>query len=230
MPTDLSAATPTISKTALTPSAPVRVSFPTGLLKNIIDFVGALVAMILFAPIFLVITVVLKLTQEGPIFFSHNRIGKDGKEFRCLKFRTMVPEAAEMLDEILMSDPIAREEWNANYKLDNDPRVTRFGAFLRKSSLDELPQIFNVLKNDMSLVGPRPITKSEGELYGRHYSVYKSVRPGLTGLWQISGRSDTSYEERVLLDVNYVRNLAAWRDIYILLMTVFVVLVRKGAQ
>ena len=230
MPADLSAASSALSDRALAVNGPVRVAFPTGILKTAIDFGGAMVALILFAPIFLTITLALRLTQNGSIFYAHTRIGKDGKEFSCLKFRTMVPEAREILDGILTSDPIAREEWNASYKLDNDPRITRFGAFLRKTSLDELPQIFNVLKNEMSLVGPRPITMEEGELYGRHYSVYKSVRPGLTGLWQVSGRSDTSYDERVSLDVDYVRNLTAWRDIFILAKTVLVVLVRKGAQ
>ena len=228
MPADISAASSHIS--GAYGSEPSSVSISTSSLKVLMDKLGALTALVLLSPVLGAVALTLYLTQKGPIFFSHTRVGKDGREFGCLKFRTMVPEAAEMLAEILDSDPIARQEWEENFKFENDPRVTRVGAILRKTSLDELPQIWNVLRGDMSLVGPRPITHAEGEMYGIHYSEYKSVRPGLTGLWQVSGRSDTTYDERVALDVDYVRNLSFFSDLRILFATVSIVLRRTGAH
>ncbi len=229
MPADISAA-PTNATAAFGAVKSARVMpLPTGILKTTLDRCGAAIALLLLSPVFAIIALIQYTTQGGPIFFAHTRIGKDGQEFGCLKFRSMVPEAEEILAQILASDPIAREEWNANYKFDNDPRVTRFGAFLRKTSLDELPQLWNVLVGDMSLVGPRPITRKEGVLYGHHFAAYKSIRPGVTGLWQVSGRSDTSYDERVALDVAYIRNLSFVRDVQILMQTVLTVLLRRGA-
>jgi lipopolysaccharide/colanic/teichoic acid biosynthesis glycosyltransferase len=229
MPADMSAAPTHVEAAFGATTAPRAMPLPTGILKTTLDRCGAAIALLLLSPVFALIAFIQYLTQGGPIFFAHTRIGKDGAEFGCLKFRTMVPEAEAILAQILASDPIAREEWNANFKFDNDPRVTRFGAFLRKTSLDELPQFWNVLVGDMSLVGPRPITRKEGALYGRHFSAYKSIRPGVTGLWQISGRSETSYDERVALDVSYIRDLSFVRDVHILMLTVLTVLLRRGA-
>lgn len=229
MPADMSAAPTQVNAPFAAASAPRAMPLPTGILKTALDRIGAAVALLLLSPVFAIIALIQYTTQGGSIFFAHTRIGKDGEEFGCLKFRSMVPQAEEILAQILASDPIAREEWNANFKFENDPRVTRFGAFLRKTSLDELPQLWNVLVGEMSLVGPRPITRKEGVLYGRHFAAYKSIRPGVTGLWQVSGRSDTSYDERVALDVSYIRDLSFVRDVQILFQTVVTVLLRRGA-
>lgn len=200
-----------------------------GLAKLAVDKIGALAGLMVLSPLMLAIAAWISLTEGGPVTFSHRRVGKGGRAFDCFKFRTMVPEAAEILKEVLASDPIAREEWEQNFKFERDPRVTRLGAFLRKSSLDELPQLWNVLRGDMSLVGPRPVTDAEGALYGEHFATYKSVRPGLTGLWQISGRSNTTYDERVALDVSYVRQAGVLTDLKILVLTVVRVLQGRGA-
>lgn len=157
------------------------------------------------------------------------RIGKNGKPFPCYKFRSMCVDAKIKLEELLETDPEAKAEWERDFKLRNDPRVTKSGAFLRKTSLDELPQIFNVLKGEMSLVGPRPIIHEELERYGEYVDDYLMVKPGITGMWQVSGRSDIDYEERVLLDSWYVRNWSVWIDIVMLFKTFKVVLLRKGA-
>lgn len=166
----------------------------------------------------------------GPAIYGHERVGAEGRKFKCLKFRSMAVDADERLERLLHLDSTAREEWERFGKLRNDPRVTALGRFIRKSAIDELPQLINVIKGDMSLVGPRPVT--EGELlqhYGAVTSLYGSVRPGLTGLWQVSGRNDVSYEERVALDTWYVRNWSPWHDIAILLKTVPALLSRRGA-
>ncbi len=172
----------------------------------------------------------IKLRQEGgSAVFGHTRIGRNGKEFRCLKFRSMVVNASEVLAELLANSEEARREWQRDFKLRNDPRITRLGHFLRKSNLDELPQLFNVLKGDMSLVGPRPIVHEEVDRYGDKFVYYKTTRPGMTGLWQTSGRSDLSYAERVDLDVRYVRNWSLWQDIVALLRTFPLFVKRNGA-
>ena len=169
------------------------------------------------------------IDSPGPVIFKHIRIGKDGKEFPCYKFRSMCIDAKEKLEELLKNDPEVRAEWERDFKLKNDPRITKSGAFLRKTSLDELPQIFNVLKGQMSLVGPRPIIKMEMERYGKYINDYLMVKPGITGMWQVSGRSDIDYNERVLLDSWYVRNWSVWIDIVMLFKTIKVVFFRKGA-
>lgn len=199
-------------------------------LKRMTDIVVSLSAGLFLLPVLIPIAIVTRLSDGGPILFSQNRVGRDGKEFKLYKFRSMVPDAAERLDYLLKTDAAARAEWKATQKLENDPRITPFGNFLRKSSLDELPQILNILQGRMSVVGPRPITKSETEKYGEYFGHYCSVRPGLTGLWQVSGRSDTSYETRVALDVEYVKAHSFFLDIKILLMTIPAVLRRAGAR
>ncbi|MBX3017360.1 MAG: undecaprenyl-phosphate galactose phosphotransferase WbaP [Bdellovibrionaceae bacterium] len=197
-------------------------------LKRAFDFSAAIAITILASPILLWIA--FRIRQSGPgVLFAHTRIGCDGKPFPCFKFRSMVPNAQAVLAELLAADPRAKAEWDASFKLTNDPRITPIGAWLRKTSLDELPQLWNVIRGDMSLVGPRPIVKKEMERYGHRIDFYTSVRPGMTGLWQVSGRSDTDYRTRVHLDTWYVKNWTLWYDIAILFKTIRVVLGRKGA-
>ena len=172
---------------------------------------------------------VLLLLQGRPIFIRHQRIGKNGKPFQCLKFRTMVIDADAVLRRHLAGSPSALEEWQKTFKLKNDPRVTWLGRFLRKSSLDEIPQLWNILKGEMSLVGPRPIVEAEKPRYGLHIEHYCMVRPGLTGLWQVKGRSDTDYDTRVQLDVEYVGSMSLLRDLKIVAMTIPAVLMSKGS-
>ena len=197
--------------------------------KRILDLVLSLIALIVLAPLFAAIALAIKLDSSGPIFYGHQRIGRNGKPFTAWKFCTMARNADDILTQQLAQDPQAREEWEKDHKLRNDARVTRVGRILRKTSLDELPQIWNVLRNDMSLVGPRPIVWAEISKYGQHYSLYARVKGGVTGLWQISGRNDVSYETRVRLDSYYVRNWSVWLDLCILYQTVRVVLFRVGA-
>lgn len=201
-----------------------------GLAKRVFDIGLGSALLIFFAPFFLLIAVAMRLLDPGPVFFSHERIGYRGRRFRCLKFRTMVVDADHVLDALLKNDPIAAEEWAQAQKLRNDPRITALGRFLRDTSLDELPQLFNVVRGEMSLVGPRPIVHAEAARYGPHFRDYRRARPGLTGLWQVSGRSDCSYPERVRLDVDYLRNWSLVFDALMLFRTVTVVLSRKGAR
>lgn len=188
---------------------------------------------LLFAPLIVIVVsllaILIRLDSKGPIFYSQVRIGQNKAPFRAWKFRTMVPDADKVLAKYLAEHPELRAEWEKDQKIRNDPRVTRIGRFLRKTSLDELPQLWNVLRGEMSLVGPRPIVESEIQKYGVNFPLYTRVSPGLTGLWQVSGRNDTTYEERVALDSYYVRNWSVWLDIYILARTFSVVLLGKGA-
>ena len=199
-------------------------------LKRTIDYLLSLVLFFLTIPLFIFITILIKITSKGPVIFSQERIGKGGKTFRCYKFRTMYEDAEEKLKQVLETNPGAKAEWETKYKLTNDPRVTPIGKFLRKTSLDELPQIFNVLKGEMSLIGPRPVTKEElDKYYKENAKLYCLIPPGITGLWQVSGRSNLTYEERVSLDCWYIRNWSLWLDLVILLKTVKVVLKGEGA-
>ena len=197
--------------------------------KTIFDYTLTIIGTICISPILLAIAFWIYKDSPGPVIFKHRRIGKDGKEFDCYKFRTMCVDAKERLEELLANDPKARAEWEKDFKLKNDPRITRSGAFLRKTSLDDLPQIFNVLKGEMSLVGPRPIIRDEMIRYEEHIADYLMVKPGITGMWQVSGRNDIDYTERVLLDSRYVRNWSVWLDIMLLWRTFKVVVKRKGA-
>ncbi|TWU07551.1 undecaprenyl-phosphate galactose phosphotransferase WbaP [Stieleria varia] len=198
--------------------------------KRMIDIVITLVALICLLPVLLVIVAWVKLKSPGPVFYGHQRIGKRGASFKAWKFRTMVQNADEVLEEYLENDPEARQQWIEDQKLKDDPRIiSGIGHFLRKTSLDELPQLWNVLKGEMSLVGPRPIVKSEVDRYREMYPLYLRVPPGITGLWQVSGRNDTSYEQRVRLDSYYVCNWSIWLDLYIVLRTVRTILMREGA-
>ncbi|TYP00077.1 undecaprenyl-phosphate galactose phosphotransferase [Geothermobacter ehrlichii] len=198
------------------------------IVKRSFDLFAALSLMIALAPLFWVLVWLIR-RDGAPAIYAHMRIGRGGEEFPCLKFRTMVPDAEAVLEKILSEDEEARREWEASYKLKNDPRITRIGHFLRKTSLDELPQLWNVLRGEMSLVGPRPIIREEIDKYGDDFYFYKVARPGITGLWQVSGRSDIDYPSRVALDVWYVKNWSLWYDIAILFKTIRVVVQRSGA-
>jgi lipopolysaccharide/colanic/teichoic acid biosynthesis glycosyltransferase len=189
----------------------------------------AIIALIFLGPVMLAVAVAVFMQDGGPPVFAHRRIGRGGRYFHCLKFRSMAIDAERRLNELLASDPQARAEWDKDHKLRNDPRITRLGAFLRKSSLDELPQLFNVLKGEMSLVGPRPIVDAEVVKYGRRFASYCAVKPGITGLWQVSGRNDTTYRTRVALDCVYARRRNLLLDGFIIAATVPAVLLRKGS-
>lgn len=199
------------------------------LFKRIFDITATVIGGILILPVALIVAILIYLDSPGPIVFGHKRVGQGGKEFPCYKFRSMVPNAQEALEIYLKENPEAREEWERDFKLKDDPRVTKIGKFLRKTSLDELPQLWNVLIGDMSLVGPRPIVRAEVEKYGEYINDFYLVPPGITGVWQVSGRSDTTYEERVLMDSWYVHNWSIWIDIVYLVKTVFAVIKSKGA-
>ena len=198
-------------------------------LKTIFDFALTLVGTVAISPILIFIAIWIYKDSPGPVIFKHTRIGKNGKKFPCYKFRSMCIDAKEKLAELLENDPVAKAEWERDFKLKNDPRITKSGAFLRRTSLDELPQIFNVLKGDMSLVGPRPVIEEELERYGEYVNDYLMVKPGITGMWQINGRNDTSYAERVCMDSWYVRNWSIWIDNLILWRTLKSVIRCRGA-
>jgi Undecaprenyl-phosphate galactose phosphotransferase WbaP len=197
-------------------------------LKLAFDQIVAALLLVLLSPLFLAIASLVR-ADGGSAFFGHKRIGMNGEVFRCLKFRTMVTNADNILRELLARDPEARAEWAATQKLRDDPRITGIGRYLRRTSLDELPQLLNVLRGEMSLVGPRPIVDAEVARYGKDISYYYETRPGMTGLWQVSGRSDASYQRRVQLDLWYVKNWTLWHDVAILLKTVPAVVKKDGA-
>ena len=199
------------------------------LAKRIFDLVATVVGGLLILPILLILAVLVGIDNKGRIIFAHRRVGRKGKLFPCYKFQSMVPDAQERLEEYLAKNPEVRKEWEESFKLTNDPRVTKLGAFLRKTSLDELPQLWNVLMGDMSLVGPRPIVTKEIERYGDYIREYYMVPPGITGMWQVNGRSDTTYEERVAMDTWYVRNWSVWIDLVYLFKTIKTVFTGKGA-
>jgi lipopolysaccharide/colanic/teichoic acid biosynthesis glycosyltransferase len=192
--------------------------------------VAALLLLLLLAPLMAVVAFLIWRRDGAPILFGHYRVGRDGRLFRCLKFRTMIRDAQPVLERLLRKDPAARAQWQAEQKLDDDPRITPVGRFLRRTSLDELPQLINVLRGEMALVGPRPITVPELERYGASRWFYLNTQPGMTGLWQVSGRNDLSYDERVRLDRRYAEHHGLALDLGILLRTVKVVLKRDGAR
>lgn len=198
--------------------------------KWVFDKVLSMFAFVFLSPFFIVVPLLIKLTSRGPVFYRQQRLGKMGRPIRVWKFRSMYVDADERLQRILASDPLRKAEWEENFKLSDDPRVTPLGRILRKTSIDEFPQLFNVFAGDMALVGPRPIVEKEVAHYGSAYDTFASVKPGITGLWQASGRSDTDYARRVALDVQYVINWSPWMDIWILFRTVSAVLFMKGAR
>jgi undecaprenyl-phosphate galactose phosphotransferase len=219
------------SDTAVLPSALTEAEYfiqSTYLAKRAFDIVGTVFLGLLLSPLILAIIALIRIEGQ-PVLFWHKRIGRNGRSFHCVKFRTMVRDAEHVLRHLLNEHPELRHEWTKNFKLRNDPRITMTGRVLRLTSLDELPQLWNVLRGEMSLVGPRPIVRAELLRYGRNASRYLAVKPGLTGLWQVKGRSDTTYRRRVAMDKFYVRNQGILLDIYILAATPAAVLRRNGA-
>lgn len=198
-------------------------------IKRSMDLILSLIGGIFLLPLGALLAVLIKLDSPGPVFYRQKRIGRYGKVFSVWKFRTMAQNADTILQQYLEHNPELRAEWALTQKLKDDPRITRVGRILRQYSLDEVPQLINVLRGEMSIVGPRPCMPQQIELYGHIFELYKRVRPGITGMWQVSGRNETTYAERVRLDEYYVRNWSIWLDIYILIRTVWVVLRREGA-
>ncbi|MBR7025550.1 MAG: undecaprenyl-phosphate galactose phosphotransferase WbaP [Selenomonadaceae bacterium] len=199
------------------------------ILKRIFDLTLTIVGGLMISPFLLIIALAVAIDNRGHVIFAHRRVGAAGKKFSCYKFQTMVPDAEEKLKKYLAENPEARREWEESFKLTNDPRVTKLGSWLRRTSLDELPQLWNVIRGEMSLVGPRPIVQAEVVRYGKNIREYYMVLPGITGMWQVSGRSDTTYPERVAMDAWYVRNWSVWIDLMYLFKTVKAVFTGKGA-
>jgi exopolysaccharide production protein ExoY len=199
--------------------------------KRAFDLASVVVIVALFWWAIIAVAVAVRLTTGSPVIYGHKRVGRDGREFNCYKFRSMVPNADEVLAHLLATDTTARQEWTRDFKLKRDPRVTRVGRFIRKTSLDEFPQLWNVVKNEMSIVGPRPVVRKELDSYyaGPGLARYLAVKPGLTGLWQVSGRNDMAYCERVELDRAYVDSWGVFSDFMIVMRTVGVMFRRKGA-
>ena len=198
--------------------------------KRAIDVVGALVFLCLLSPLFVALILGIRLSSSGPAIFSQHRVGRQGRLFRFYKFRSMAMNSDEVLSSFLDSNLDAKSQWDTFQKLDSDPRVTWLGRFIRKSSMDELPQFWNVLMGDMSLVGPRPCVPHQEGFYGKYWPLYCAMKPGLTGLWQVSGRNKLPYAQRVQLDAKYVKEWSLWFDVKILLKTVKVVLTAHGSQ
>jgi lipopolysaccharide/colanic/teichoic acid biosynthesis glycosyltransferase len=201
--------------------------FMYNIVKRLIDILGSIAGIIVLSPFLIVIAILVRLDSKGPVLFSHKRLGLGGKIIKVYKFRTMVSDAEELLKRLT---PEQKEEYEKNFKLENDPRITKLGRFLRESSIDELPQLLNVLKGEMTAVGPRPIVPTELQKYGEYADKLLSVKPGLTGSWQTSGRSDTTYEERVQLDMEYIDTRTIWMDVKIAFKTVGVVFKKSGAR
>ena len=222
-------AIPTLGDRAGAPT-PYCLSTSQRVAKRALDIAGALLFLLSFAVFYLAIALAVRLSMGGPVHYWQNRVGQGGRPFRLYKFRSMVLNADEILGRYLAEHPEAREEWNAFQKLANDPRITPLGKVMRKLSIDELPQFFNVLTGDMSLVGPRPCMPRQRSLYGDHWSRYCEMRPGLNGLWQVSGRNRLSYAARVELDMAYASQWSLWLDVKILARTVWVVLSSDGSS
>ena len=198
------------------------------IIKRFLDFIFAFLLIILLIPLFLIIGILIKISSKGSIIYIQKRIGKNNTSFSCYKFRTMHPQSKYLLKKILVKNKDFKNQFSETRKIVNDPRITRFGKFLRFSSLDELPQIFNVLIGDMSFIGPRPIVKSEIKKYGKEFGKVFSIKPGISGLWQVSGRNNLSYDKRVELDINYSENINFLLDIKIFIRTIVVILFPFG--
>lgn len=196
-------------------------------IKRVFDIVLSLIGMVLLSPVFLIIAIIIKLDSKGPVFFIHSRIGEKGKPIGIYKFRTMVDNAEDLIKSFT---PEQKEEFERSYKLEDDPRITKIGNFLRKTSLDELPQILNILKGELAIIGPRPIVQAELDKYEDNKDKFLSVKPGLTGYWAANGRSDTTYEERMQMELYYVDNMSFKLDVQIFFKTIFAVLKKEGAR
>lgn len=197
------------------------------IIKRFFDIILSLIGLIILSPIFLIIAIIIKIDSKGPVFFKHKRIGKNGKMIGVYKFRSMVTNAEELIKKFT---PEQKAEYEKNFKLDNDPRITKVGKFLRKSSLDELPQLINILIGNMSIVGPRPIVTGEIDKYGDQKDKFLSMTPGLTGYWQASGRSDVEYDERIRMELYYIDHCSLWLDIKIIFKTFIAVIKKEGAK
>ena len=195
--------------------------------KRVLDVVIASIALVILSPIFLIIAILIKAESKGPVFFAHKRIGKNGKEIKILKFRTMVDNAEDLIKEFT---PEQMEEFKKNFKLENDPRITKMGKFLRKTSLDELPQLINIIRGELSLIGPRPVIGMELEKYENNKRKFLSVTPGLTGYWAANGRSNISYEQRMIMELYYIDNISWKLDLKIFFKTILSVLKKEGAR
>jgi Undecaprenyl-phosphate galactose phosphotransferase WbaP len=198
-------------------------------IKRLMDIFIVIFGGIIILPFLLIIAFIVKLNSPGPVLYKHKRIGKDGKDFYAYKFRSMVVDAEKKLQEIIETNHELKTEWENTQKLQNDPRITNVGRFLRRTSIDEFPQLINILKGEMSLVGPRPIVEEEVPKYGEDYSRIFSIKPGLTGLWQVSGRSHADYHDRIAYDTYYLQNWSVWLDLWIIYKTIGVVIDGKGA-
>ena len=208
--------------------APKRLPFEPAL-GRLLDVIVAVLALCVLSPVMAIVALMVVLERRGPIVFRHTRVGLGGRRFPVLKFRSMRIDADQVLAAHLSSDPAAAAEWARDHKLRDDPRITPLGRFLRKSSLDELPQLFNVLAGHMSIVGPRPIVEAEVRRYGRFFQAYCSVRPGITGVWQVSGRNNVTYRRRVAMDALYARRKSVLLDLRLMMATVPAVLMRRGS-
>lgn len=194
--------------------------------KRVFDIVCSLIALIVLSPVFLILAILVKTTSKGPVFFAHKRVGKNGKTINIYKFRSMVTNAEELIKQFT---PEQKAEYEKNFKLENDPRITKIGNFMRKTSLDELPQLLNILKGDISIVGPRPVMEVETQIYGNYRDMLLSVKPGLTGFWAANGRSETTYTRRRAMEIYYVKNRSLWLDFKIICKTFISVFKREGA-
>ena len=211
-------------------ASPLGLSRLQRVFKRVFDLACVLVIFALFWWAIIGVAITLRVLTGRHVIFSHTRVGRGGQDFQCYKFRSMVANSEQILAELLEKDPEARAEWERDFKLKNDPRITRFGRFIRRTSLDEFPQLWNVIRGEMSIVGPRPVVRKELELYyADALEHYKAVKPGLTGLWQISGRNDMEYSERVALDCAYVESWSLWSDSMIVMRTVGALFARRGA-
>ncbi|MBD2298977.1 sugar transferase [Nostoc sp. FACHB-190] len=220
------------SKKTKTPRVKSKVSSAQALngefVKRLFDIGFSLSVLILFFPLYLILALLIAFSSEGPIFYVQERVGKNYRRFNCIKFRTMVSNADEMLVQMMETSPQLRQEFESSFKLKHDPRITTIGKFLRITSLDEFPQFWNVLKGDMSVVGPRPLVAEELPKYGHHIGQVLTIRPGITGLWQVSGRNDIPYPRRVQIDLHYVKFRNFWLDLWIILKTINVVIMPKN--
>ena len=198
------------------------------LFKRLFDIIFSLLVLGLCAPVYLILAIAIACTSSGAIFYIQERVGKNHQHFGCIKFRTMIPDADRLLDEMMAQSEDLRQEFSENFKLKEDPRITKIGKFLRITNLDEFPQFINVLKGEMSVVGPRPLVPEEIERYGRHIDRVLTIRPGITGLWQVSGRNDIPYEQRIKIDVSYVKHRSFWLDLQIICKTILLTMMTKN--
>ena len=198
------------------------------LTKRLFDIVFSLFVLVVFAPLYLVLALIIAGTSSGSVFYIQERVGQNYQRFGCIKFRTMIPDADRLLQEMMAESAELRQEFSENFKLKSDPRITKIGKFLRSTNLDEFPQFLNVLKGEMSIVGPRPLVPEEIERYGKQIDRVLTIRPGITGLWQVSGRNDIPYEQRIRIDVSYVKRRNFWLDLRIVFKTVLLTIMPKN--